>query len=511
MADREEREQVSQQHAVPQNIMSVEFKLIGDLTVRQFTYLAGGIVISFLINKLGLPVFFRYPIAGVFLLGGIGMAFLPIQDRGLDQWIKNFLVSVFSPQQRVWKKNPQLPEYFLSDYSRAIKQELVAISPSGSRQKVADFLNSTYINKYDSLLEKEELFLKHLNRDVKDFDDSSLYEFPEDYAVNKIMTLNQASNKEKVEEKLKEKITIPIKYNVNLSKPKEQISVIMQASHLDLNNQMSELKSLMERLKIDYKKIFEKSSEGQRKIADDIKLKNESKMIDRKLKAISFKAEDIDKLDVKNSLADEIHQFRQEIRKLKEENQNLENELSKQKNLINLSSETNINTDLKKRIDDLEAEKIKFQDEIFNLPVKKVEPVVVTPVEKLEVVPNFVNNNPQQSISEAGKIVDTVTPTFATGEDIKLQLTNSANVINGIIKDSNGKFVDGSIVIIKDSADSPVRALKSNELGQFIISTPVTNGDYVIEVIKKGYKFDIISVTMKGQVMPPLLIQGVLI
>ena len=27
----------------------------------------------------------------------------------------------------------------------------------------------------------------------------------------------------------------------------------------DLNNQMSELKSLMERLKIDYKKIFEKS------------------------------------------------------------------------------------------------------------------------------------------------------------------------------------------------------------------------------------------------------------
>ena len=105
MIDKEEREQVSQQHAVPQNIMSVEFKLIGDLTVRQFTYLAGGIVISFLINRLGLPVFFRYPIAGVFLLGGIGMAFLPIQDRGLDQWIKNFLVSVFSPQQRVWKKS----------------------------------------------------------------------------------------------------------------------------------------------------------------------------------------------------------------------------------------------------------------------------------------------------------------------------------------------------------------------------------------------------------------------
>ncbi len=508
MAEREEREQVSQQHAVPQNIMSVEFKLIGDLTVRQFTYLAGGIVISFLINKLGLPVFFRYPIAGVFLLGGIGMAFLPIQDRGLDQWIKNFLLSVFSPQQRVWKKNPQLPEYFLSDYSRLVKQELVAISPSGSRQKIADFLNSTYINKYDHLLEKEELFLKHLNKDVKDFDDSSLYEFPEDYEVNKIMTLNQASNKEKVEEKLKDKIVLPVKFNPNLSKPKEQVSVIMQSSHLDLNNQMSELKSLMERLKNDYKRIFEKSEEGQRKIADDIKLKNESKMIDRKLKAISFKAEDIDKLDVKNSLSDEIHQFRQEIRKLKEENQSLEKELSKQKKLINLSGDDTVGLNLKKRIDELEAEKLKFQKEIFNSSIKVVEQSFDNDK------PKVVFNASKQALpqpQEEVKVIDTVHPVFATSQDIKLQLTNAKNVINGIVKDYNGKFISGAVVIIKDTTDSPVRALKSNDLGQFIISTPVTNGQYVVEVIKKGYKFDIISVTMEGQVMAPLLIQGRLI
>jgi hypothetical protein len=507
MADREEREQVSQQHAVPQNIMSVEFKLVGDLTIRQFAYLASGIVISFLINKLGLPIFFRYPMAAVFLLGGIGMAFLPIQDRGLDQWIKSFLISVFSPQQRVWRKNPQLPDYFLSDYSRSVKQDIVAITPSGSRQKVADFLNATYDNQYDPFLDKETQFLKHLNNDVKDFDDSTLYEFPEDYEVNKIMTLNQVEKKEHSEEISKEQIMLPKRFNTGVSKPKNQVSVIMQPSHLDLNNQMSDLKSLMERLKNDYKAIFDKSNEGKRKISDDIKLKNESKMIDRKLKAISFKTEDIDKLDIQNTLTPEIHQFRQDIRKLKEENQSLEKEISKQKKLVNFSESNDINANLKKRIKDLEADKLKFQKEIFDKPIKLNEKTFDT--QKPKVIFNVKDSvNILQNSVEEVKTVNVVNPVFATDKDLKLQLTNSPNVINGIIKDLNGKFIDGAVVIIKDASDNPVRALKSNELGQFIISTPVTTGTYIIEVIKKGYKFDIISVVIENSVLAPILILG---
>ena len=33
-----------QQHPVPQHIASYEFKLIGDMTIKQFAYLAGGII-----------------------------------------------------------------------------------------------------------------------------------------------------------------------------------------------------------------------------------------------------------------------------------------------------------------------------------------------------------------------------------------------------------------------------------------------------------------------------------
>ena len=162
---------------------------------------------------------------------------------------------------------------------------------------------------------------------------------------------------------------------------------------------------------------------------------------------------------------------------------------------------------LKKRIDELEAEKLKFQEEVFNRPIKLAEQTFNT--EKSKVVLNVTNPTQQsQEIIEDVKVVDAVNPTFATDQDIKLQLTNSPNVINGIVKDSNGKFIEGAVVIIKDSTDSPVRALKSNNLGQFVISTPVTNADYIIEVVKKGYKFDIISVVIEDKVMAPILIRG---
>ena len=39
MAIQDTGAQSNRQHAVPQNIMDVEFKIVGDLTMRQFSYL----------------------------------------------------------------------------------------------------------------------------------------------------------------------------------------------------------------------------------------------------------------------------------------------------------------------------------------------------------------------------------------------------------------------------------------------------------------------------------------
>src|SRR3989339_2254785 len=92
--------QVNKQHAVPQNIMDVEFKLIGDLTMRQFAYImvCGGLAYFTSVSIVGV---FKWPVVVLLVLLGLGLAFVPIEERGLDEWIANFFKAIFSPTQRI--------------------------------------------------------------------------------------------------------------------------------------------------------------------------------------------------------------------------------------------------------------------------------------------------------------------------------------------------------------------------------------------------------------------------
>ena len=68
-------------------------------------------------------------------------------------------------------------------------------------------------------------------------------------------------------------------------------------------------------------------------------------------------------------------------------------------------------------------------------------------------------------------------------------LTNTPNVINGIVKDPQGKLIQGAIVIVKDATGDPLRALKTNDLGEFVVSTPLPNGKYRVTASLPGSKF----------------------
>lgn len=93
-----------QQHPLPQDISAYRFRLIGDMTIKQFVSLGIGIVLAVIFYSSPLPFFFKYPLAFLFLLLGVGMAFVPVQGRTLDTWIFAFLRSIYSPTQFVWKQ-----------------------------------------------------------------------------------------------------------------------------------------------------------------------------------------------------------------------------------------------------------------------------------------------------------------------------------------------------------------------------------------------------------------------
>ena len=85
-----------------------------------------------------------------------------------------------------------------------------------------------------------------------------------------------------------------------------------------------------------------------------------------------------------------------------------------------------------------------------------------------------------------------------------LTLTTFPNVINGIAVDSQNNYLEGVVVVIHDKDGLPVRALKTNKLGQFTGSTPLPNGTYTIELEKESLNFDILQIQLEGQVLPPI-------
>jgi hypothetical protein len=108
---------------------------------------------------------------------------------------------------------------------------------------------------------------------------------------------------------------------------------------------------------------------------------------------------------------------------------------------------------------------------------------------------------PVASLKESVKVV---TPTVS--KQTQLALTTFPNVINGIIKDKTGNYIEGCIAVIHDKEGLPVRALKTNKLGQFTGSTPLPNGIYKLTLEKDAFVFDVLQIELKGEVLPPLLI-----
>ncbi len=98
-----------QQHAVPQEIMSVEFKLFGNfLSLREFIFIAVSLAISWilytLMSKGIIPGILAYP--GIFIIATVGImaGLVPFQQKTLDKWIINYFNAIRTPTQRIWKK-----------------------------------------------------------------------------------------------------------------------------------------------------------------------------------------------------------------------------------------------------------------------------------------------------------------------------------------------------------------------------------------------------------------------
>src|SRR5437764_399195 len=114
-----------EQHPIPQQISSYQFRLVGDMTLKQFFQVGGGALIALLFYSSNLPFYIKWPLIIISFLFGAALAFFPLEDRPLAKWIYLFGKSVYAPTLYLWMKNYKAPQFFQAE-STATAQTIAA-------------------------------------------------------------------------------------------------------------------------------------------------------------------------------------------------------------------------------------------------------------------------------------------------------------------------------------------------------------------------------------------------
>lgn len=377
------------QHPIPQNISTYKFRLIGDMTVKQFILLAlgiGGAVLFYTSNLLGL---IKYTLIGISALIGIGMAFFTIDGRPMETWIKAYLVAIYTPTQFIWRKSPKIPAFFSytpsPDTIPAQTQEMLSAAVLRKQAGLSSFLQTLPEYQLNSKLNQQEV--NHLSQIT------NLFTHPQTPIPISISTPNPPSLSNPSSSQIHIN-TLPIQ--APTTTPSEStLSPVPTPTqtHSDANRPSGVIVAPEIRIIDDHK------SQPHPPLTGTIQISSISSQ-----------------------------------------------PITSQPQAQTLIQQAPINSDVQKPITDQ------------NLPFPS-------------------------------------TPT-------------TPNTAVGMVLNKDNKIIENAIIEIRDPNGIPVRATKTNKLGQFISTTPLKNGTYQLQVDKDGYEFNLISLELKGQILPPLKIQA---
>ncbi|MCL4353718.1 PrgI family protein [Patescibacteria group bacterium] len=381
-------------HPIPQDITSFQFKLIGDMTVKQFAYLAAGSIMAWIMFSIQILGVIKFPIAIFIFIAGFSMAFVPLEGRPMDTMIYLFLKALFVPNEYLFKKEGQIAILHISLNHVAKKRA----PGSSSYEKLQSLLKNTTANirPNNKLDEREMTFFESL----------STFYFPKVPSQNYL--------------------------NVALPKPERQKETKME----------------------DLVPTDEAVIENDERI-----LREQTETIKKELEAAKAK----ESLEKKTNNFPVVHQKVAELESRLEaalmEKGRLEKELALLSQRLNSQSQ---------RV---------FAPGTFTLP--KTQNVVSVP----------------KSMSQTA------------GMPIVPEIPN---ILAGVVKDARGNILVNILIEVKDKDGNPVRAFKTNSLGQFSSATPLLNGIYTLEFEDPQGKqrFDKIELAAKGEIIPLLQISS---
>ncbi len=148
-------------HPIPQDVTGFQFKLIGNMTVKQFAYLATGVVFAWILLQLPINILIKFPFCAFSAIFGIGLAFFPISGRPMDLMIGNYIKALFRPTQFVYEKTGgqiYFPNKTVFAATRNIRQYKNDLNPF-PKDKLKAYLESLDAKPKNKVDEKENNFL----------------------------------------------------------------------------------------------------------------------------------------------------------------------------------------------------------------------------------------------------------------------------------------------------------------------------------------------------------------
>lgn len=377
------------EHPVPQNITSYEFRLVGSMTLKQFFELMVGLVLAFIIYRTNLYPLLKWPLIIAFVTFGVSLAFVPIQERPLDQWFMAFIRAIYNPTKFYWRRTVQAPEVFSNQSVNLTKyqdqEQALATAVAQKRSRASAYLDTLGATPVPAPLDADE-----------------------DLRASGILALF-------------DEVRVPV----------QSVRVTPLQAEEDLTRPDMEIKprSLRTTLVTEVESAVEASE-----VVPITTQQSPTKMYEVSLpQSLPIVMED-------------------------------------------------------------------FSSSSSTPETKEVVPAGRRPV-------SF-------TVESVASQTPGVNASTATEEVVKSQSLpfpnppKQPNVLAGMVLDATGKLLDNAIIEVRTEQGVPVRAIKSNKLGQFFTSSPLPTGTYQMVIEKAGYRFEPYRLTVQNTVISPLEIRA---
>lgn len=435
-----------EQHPIPQDVTGFQFKLIGAMTVKQFGFVATGVILAVIIYYIKvdnvfwiLAKFILIPLCGG---SGVIIAFVPIDGRPIDVMSSNFVKALFSPNQYIYKREGKQLSFMKISVAKApvkgktdaqTSNPAVALAKKSNQldekeAKLRAFLMSSQSGIRNDLDKKEAAFLKTLTISTARPGLATIAPgapltrptAPIVKPATPVAAIKPLPTPAPVAAPVAKPIAAPTTPTPSIQSaaqtPSDKQAVLTQQENM-LEQQLTQAK--------------------QEEAANPVSAAHQKVLL----------------------LSKQIEEIHTQKQQLEQELSQLKTQLATQRNAPTTSS----------------------------VPTPPpAAPAIPTPAQD----PQHVRTIPQSVTKKAGLP----------------HVSDTPNVVLGIVKDPRGNVLSNILVEVKDKDGNPVRAFKTNPLGQFASATPLSPGTYTMELEdpKKQNRFDIIQITANNQILPAM-------